>query len=227
MTLAPTRWPVVRSRAMTTRAALFATLLTLAGCPPMDVDHDGTVRIVCVGDSNTDPVWAGMNVPYQARWCEYAAVQCRTIHETGGASVPASFTNVSYWGATAHDRRPTTGWRDGWWQSAAAVANHADAVVVMLGTNDLAGGLSDPAGLVADLQTICDTVAPAACYVATVPAAGVEPNAHNAAIRAHFAGNALDATSDVVPVALGNYHIDDASEQVIAARVTAALGCVP
>ena len=202
-------------------------LFLLGCCRQADIDHDGVVRIYCLGDSNTDAVWKGMNWPYTPRWCEKTAALCGHIR-SGGAALPAEFTNVGYWGSTARDQHRF--WRDAPWQVGAAAKGRADGVVMLFGTNDITGLGATPAQLVADLAAACARNPALPCYVGTQPATlgeNVNPTPWADAIRAQFGQHAIDMTTGIVPVAPGNYHIDDASQDRIADRVRTALGCEP
>jgi hypothetical protein len=199
----------------------------LGGCTQADIDHDGVVRIYCLGDSNTDAVWQGMNWPYTPRWCEKTAALCGHIRSRG-ALLPAEFKNVAYYGATARDQHRS--WRDAPWQTRAAAEGHADGVVMLFGTVDITGLGATPGQLVADLAVACARNPKIPCYVGTQPATvgeNVDPAPWADAIRAQFGQHAIDMTSGIVPVAPGTVHIDDASQDRIADRVRTVLGCEP
>lgn len=204
--------------------------LALAGCVPQDIDHDGVIRIACVGDSITAAGWVppgGESGPN--RWCEYAAAQCTTI-----GSVPTQFYNFGIGGATAGTIYSQTElYGDPGLPGFGAYPNHADAVVELFGINNI-GLLGQTPSAVADAVVgVCQDVFfthHLFCY-----GISLGPNAdpaYNAAMTAKAqavfgapatAADSIDGTSCMT--VYDGTHLDDASERLLGQRVAQKLGC--
>jgi hypothetical protein len=197
------------------------TLLALAGCVPVDVDHDGVVRIACLGDSITAPLWSDAGSGPN-RWCEYAAAACPTI---GG--LPTQWLNYGIGGAAAG-----TVYSD--YELTEAYAAHADAVVELFGVNNVGLLGQTPAQVATAVTAVCHDVFfthARYCYGITL-GPNVDP-AYNvalvAAAQAQVGGTVqaaitIDGTTDLT--VYDGTHLDDASEHALASRVAMTLGCV-
>lgn len=185
-------------------------LITVGGCIPYDHDHDGVLRVACLGSSNTAIGWD--TTP--KRWCEYAADLCPGVQ----------WINLAVAGTKAVEHGPG--------QMTNALAAAADSVVIGLGTNDITG-LSQPPKtpdqVVDALRGMCNTAAYAGltCNVLTLPPnAFVDVGPTNAAIIAAAITPDMLIDSTTAMVLYDALHIDDASEQLLAIRVVARV-CPP
>jgi len=195
------------------RVLLTALLLLVIGCVPVDTDHDGTIRIVCGGDSNTASGWP---TPETVRWCEYAASVCTTSR-----GVPVQWYNRGIGGAALG----SLPYQDDLVAFADSV--NADAVILAYGTNDV--GLLDatPEDYAASLQATCRRFPlGVGCYAMTFPPHpwdGFNVCAYNAAIASVvLPGATIDRTTDISFLE-DTAHLDDASEMLLGARVAAMM----
>jgi lysophospholipase L1-like esterase len=140
-----------------------------------DLNEDGVIRVVVVGDSNSDPDFG-----YERRFCEALAVLrpqwdviCKRPYAHAGATVTLSPSPHAYT------------------QTQAAMDEDPDAVVFALGTNDVRRGRS-PELIVTTLRGIQEKlVGDRLVYVATIPytrsgALAVEIDTTNGMLRNAF-----------------------------------------
>jgi lysophospholipase L1-like esterase len=163
----------------------FAGLLLVTACTPSagvhDVNGDGRIVVVCLGDSNTDRRWPPPDTP---KWCELAAERMPEWtfinHAVSGATV-TRHADPRLWGDTQLDR--------------AVPADAADAVVLAFGTNDVRGGRMT-ADIVAAYEVAVTTIEAtgARAFVALAPPIYPPEPEHagaleelNRALRATFA----------------------------------------
>jgi len=137
-------------------------LLACGGGLP-DADHDGTIRIVVLGDSNTARGWP---TPDTVRWVEMAQAMPRP--KAGWRARPVEWTEVAVGGATVCN--PGDGWVWAGVQLESALVRHADGIVLAFGTNDLGRAHRQPAEVVACYRTIVARVpTTVAVWIALTP----------------------------------------------------------
>jgi lysophospholipase L1-like esterase len=185
--------------------------------PIADRNGDGTLAIVCIGDSNTA---AGWPTPSTQRWCEMAATMLADT--THGCPWPRlSWRNVALGGATA--TRPREQWPWGPWYVAQARASGAELILAAFGTNDLQRQRRRPAQVALAHAKLARDAAPIPLVVALVPpylaSDGGVPHVvdeTNALLRAHVAPDRLldFATGfDRTSLAPDGIHLTEAAQQ--------------
>lgn len=199
---------------------LFALLV---GCLP-DHDGDGTIRVACLGDSNTQAGWSNPQNPPIVRWCAWAQTLAPTRVRVAGdvvATAPAAWINLGAGGATKLD--PGLPWPWGGPQAAAALKANADVVVKAMGLNDVRLFNTSPADMVLGCLAIRDAVAPRPMWVVTLPQTiGFDVTAHNEALKTAFPGRWIDGTTGLTTTSDG-VHLDGPSQATLAQRVVAAV----
>lgn len=216
--------------------SVMVVLLTLAlvGCRPQagetlyDLDQNGVLELVCIGDSNTSPA-EGSDT-----WCQLAneilPPEVRLVNETPWAIGSATMRATSFWWDYAEQATDLL-----------ASAQTADGVITSLGTNDTVPAFGGPssASLVASTandvhDTILDpggtdgiqvlvTSVPLMCPALAVdPGAAVAANdliaAYNAALGSDW--DLLDFTEDFVcpDDYIDGVHFNEAAQQERAQR---------
>ena len=179
-----------------------------------DVTGDGVIRVVVIGDSNSDPEFR-----FFPQFCEALAtmrpdwdVICKRPYALAGATVALQPV------ADAH----------AWAQTTAALAEDPDALIYALGTNDIRKG-TPPELIVTWLLKIRDDLVPdRLVYVATIPYASTGANADQIAATNARLRNAfpwiIDHTTgfDVVDYD-DELHFTRAAQQERARRALAVL----
>lgn len=221
-----------KTAAVTTAIRVAATVAVLVGlclsfAPRLpDVDHDGVVRIACLGDSLTQDGWP---TGAETRWCTRAGALASA---DGGAARRTVWTSYGAGGATVCDPGVTWPWAQP--QLASALAHGADVIVAAFGTNDIGVFDRPPAAIVACYRALAAQVTGGrAFFVALTPpvylpdgGTDARVDALNAAIRAAFpAEQVLDFHSGMGPelYAPGGKHLNDAGQAERARRAVAAL----
>jgi lysophospholipase L1-like esterase len=172
-------------------------------------------EIACLGDSNTAAGWPTAET---VRWCEYVASVCPQATLRGRRPRPVTWFNFGIGGAVVAPGPYID------YELAQARAAGADFVILAFGTNDADFGAS-PAEYAANVRLACRR-ARRRCWVMTMPPhPTLDAAAYNAAVAAVIRPKWLiDRTTGITFVDDG-IHLDDASQQLLAARVAVALGC--
>ena len=156
-----------------------------------ELDGDGTVRIACLGDSNTAARWGRT----RNRWCELAARKSAAWSRRCGWP-PLAFKNFAAGGATVISPDVSVPWAAV--QGDAARVWHADLVVAAFGTNDLHVLHAEPSAIVLAYSDLVHRLSPIPVLVALAPPSR-DPSgallssvgALNAALRIAFAADWL------------------------------------
>lgn len=230
--------------------ALVICLISFAGCIK-DYDGDGVIRVACVGASDTQAgidngastlihgTWSNPVNPPILRWCERAAAvrtTAQSLCNGVGCVLPTTWTNYAGGGATVTD--PGSPFIT-WWgqpQIDAALADHADAVVIWLGLNDahvydsLPQGSPSAETVANGLVGYCNQVRAAGrqCWIITMPEPPDHPKltelpAYNAAlIPLVTAPWLIDGTTGMTFTA-DDLHTDCAGHVILGQRVLDAV----
>jgi lysophospholipase L1-like esterase len=173
------------------------------------------MEFACLGDSNTAPGWP---TPDTIRWCEYAEQVCPAARLRGRRARPVTWFNFAIGGAVAAPG-PYIDYMVG-----KAREVRADVVLLAFGTNDAGFGQS-PEEYAQSVRLACRK-SRRRCYVLSMPPhTTIDYEAYNAAvaavIRPHYL---IDRTTGITFDPDGT-HLDDASQQLLGARVAVTLGC--
>jgi hypothetical protein len=127
-----------------------------------DGNHDGVLVVACVGDSNT---WD----PDHDRWCSLVARKVKHL-PVDGQTLPVRFVNYSFWGAPLCetprvDLFPPTGKT----LVRFARSDHADVVILAMGTNDFQRLEVSPPRFLHCLDTVVRHNPGMGFFVATIP----------------------------------------------------------
>lgn len=144
----------MRLRSLVAVASLVPALVACErGSRVTDRNGDGVVRIVCMGDSNTE----GALVPERRSWCERLAARHPGWEVQNGG--------VRYAQATG------SGFISGWALLGMTLGSNPDAVLISLGTNDLANLGRTPEETVDALVALRDQAVAANVdvFIGTIP----------------------------------------------------------